>query len=82
MINIDNNPQNSDWIKYRGLDIPGDVTWDSLQKIMNIPKNGKSRLESIKRIQRNYVWYKALPISIRSIMDTEVKRLEKKSKDN
>lgn len=78
MINIDDSRENSDWIKYRGLDLPGnDITWSSLQSFMNIPKNGKDRLEAIKNLKNNHQWYRALPGSLRSLVDLEIKKLEK-----
>jgi len=78
MINIDNSHENSDWIKYRGLDIPGaEITWSSLQSLMNIPKNGKDRLDAIRKLKNNHQWYGALPGSLRSLVDLEIKKLEK-----
>lgn len=82
IINIDDSISNSDWIKWRRLDVPGIETFEQLAALIGIPDRGAERLEALKDMKDKYMWYGSLPLSIKERVDLEIRKLSKGSKRN
>jgi len=76
MINIDNNIQNSDWIKFRTLDVPGIETFADLETLISLPATPRERLATLKALPNKYGWYNALKSSIKGAIKIEIAHLE------
>lgn len=76
MIIIDNNVRNSDWIKFRTLDVAGVDDFAALERLIALSKSPKDRLAILKSLPDRYGWYNALKNSIKGAIKIEIAHLE------
>lgn len=77
---VDDNMENSDWVKKFRLDIPGLSSIAEIEKLFNVPREGKERIEILKKISENYQWLDAYNPMLKPIIDKEI--AEYNGKDN
>lgn len=76
MIIIDNNWENSDWIKSFGLDIPGVTDYKSFALRFSIPENEPERSKRLARFAGS-PWLKAVDEEIRKEVEKAAKKILK-----
>jgi hypothetical protein len=78
---LDNNMENSDWVKKFSLDIPGISTIKDIEQLFNIPEDGKERIETLKNISKNYQWLDAYNPILKPIIDKEIAEYDGKNNE-